>query len=1683
MSTQKRFEIGVDYEGVSARHLQVNEEIIFSNEDANRIFMPECGSYYVDTLIIKDISTGQELVQGFDYDVFILDAKATKLSGKQVCGLIIVKNESIKGVLLDYQFVGGVHMSGYYILEQLLKMYPNGNSSVISFDEVLNKPNEFNPAYHTQHVAEFFNTKDLVVWIQRLRTAIHNRQQNTLEKMYQEAQLNFDSLYAKLNASSKRLSTEIAEVLKSISIQADEYILTDSAENPAVKRGYGNWVLITNTILRGGPAGDFLVGSGSLIAMGSEQVIRNCYIWYNKEGSAVNEAKVVITSNKDTLNEGESIVFTLTTANIPNATKLEWFLEGIDPTDIVNNVVGSGVATVNNGIATITLNIANDRKTEGNETFSLRLRDFPNVVKSFLVLDSSLDRRITKVAFLDSTNKEVNSVSEDAKFKLRIASTGLIGQTVYLAWSADSQYLSAAPPTSIVITANTQDIALETIGNLTPNPSRVVEVTVKETSNEVVDATTPKATVFILDSSQELLANIVFMNATDLIVTNIDEDSGFKIKVRTTGGIGQKLKLSYRSNRPLSEFSGLLGEVTVANDNSAVISAKNIANYLTATETEFLEVTVSTTTGTVLATSILLLNDTTKNPNFLVSLSPVNTGVGAVSTVNEGDDVYLVFKVPGWVGATTPPSLDIILSLTGGPSLATRVVVPPKLTGVRFDDKNGIDRVEWLNGDTLALRITAIADKAIHGNAKLNIKWKMTLASTYVDGPSLDIIDTSKPTLTASWSSSATNLSPITSINEMQTNGGDNVCYLWLEVDGDGSTFSNLKLELDNSTVANIADLIQTYPQSLTIVNGKNSRVIRVDILADFLSEGNERLALKVTADGFSSPLVVAALTINDNSVHIPITYTVSPSTIATSGRHSEWEDITVTINLQPLAFATTLVLGATNTDKVDGLVPGSYNIPANQSSFTLTISAKKIRHTNGSYQVSINATRKFGTKTVSNLATQNINFVNDRLPAVIKSFSILKGSSDATKLTEGESYTLKVEIDRPMDNMLVVFGNTVSTSADSGTKAGTNRHTFSQNRKVALKNVAESRGTISTTVDLSVLIDRLTNPANLEMEFAVKLDWSTANSTLQVGSSYTESLVVASDTQLYTVKTLAVEDVSKTASVTGSVTPSAVDEGATINFNFSITNPTTGDVYELILDATSAVKTNRFSSHQFSSRDIAITNNVKQDMQFTAQVLQNFFTDSGNTGTVNLKNKTTGAIVSSLNFTINDTSKTPSLSARWTNASGTTITSANEGTEFRLEVTATNLPESYPIRLTNPTGRALTEFDFNDINNNLNPVNGKSVFRFGLKENFKVDSANTFGVTAEVVGLPIAVKLTVPPLTLNDTSTAPSYNINWLDSGSNIITQANEGSYVELEVKARGVPVGATLSVTLSGTGISASDLIDGALTKTASFQALGSTGNVFTSVNWNIANDVLTEGNETMVATVKINGTQVGTKNLTIVDTSLTLPVYSAYFTSDAAGNNRITTANEGDTVYAVLEAANVAADFTTSWSTYGNTGSSSGEGAWKPFENLSGNINVKNGKNVLALKIPINYITTGNMISSIGFWVGAPINAQVMTPSLTINDVYKTPSFRGVVWSRNVEGTDPVSTLNPREEIYLVVLTQNILSGQKFELSFPSMNGLTAADFDYGVFAGTSMTSITHFDAATGQGRLAIAVRLKS
>ena len=1693
MSTQKRFEIGVDYEGVSERHLQVNEEIVFSNDEVSRIFMPECGSFYVESLEVRDNSTGELLGLGKDFDVFVLDSKATKESGKQACGLIIVTNLNVRGVLINYRFVGGIHSSGFYILEQLLKMYPNGVSSVISFDEILQKPLEFDPAYHTQHVSEFFKTDLLLVWLEKLRQGVNHRQHQSLESMYQQAQASIDALYGKFSDNHSRITTAIANTLNSISVQSDEYILTDSPENPAIKRGYGNWTLITNTILRGGPAGDFLVGSGALIAMGSDQLIRNCYIWYNKKDSTVNEATVKVTSAVDVFEEGDTATFLVETTNIPNGRTLEWFLEGVDDKDIWNNSAGVGAVTIVNGQASINFTVAKDRKTEGNEAFVLRFRDFPNAFKNFMVLDTSVDRRITSVAFLDTSNASVEIVSEDAKFKLRISSTGLVGQTVYLHWSPDAQYLSVPPVASLVITNNVQDIALETIGNLQVNETRVLSVHVLEKADEIIDDTTPTDTVYILDTSQDFLANIVFRDSNGMIISNIDEDKAFNINVRTNGGVGQELKFSYRSNRPLTDFEGLLDTATVDVNKIATIVARNNANYVTATETEFLEVTVTNSAGNkVLATATLLFNDTTKNPNFSVSLSKTNDGSTQVTTVNEGESFYLVFKVPGWPGATTPPVLDINLDFLGSPSLASRVKTPSRLTGIRFSGDNGLSDVEWIGGNTLAIKFTAIADKAIHGNASVDLKWKLTSNISYNSVSRLTIIDTSKPQLSLSWSSSSTEVKTITSVDEM-VNGNNNLCYLWINVDGDASTFNNLQLVLDNTSVANINDLVQVYPQNISIASGLNTHVVRVDINSDFIVEGNELLKVNLIADGFLNPIATASLQIVDNSVGVPITFTRSPSTIFADGDYSEWEDITITANVQPLSFATELFLTKTNDVMVDGLEATSVQIPANQSSYTFTVSAKKIRHETGDYSVGLTLVRKYGSAVVSTSPTLTTNFKNDRTPPKGVSFIVYKDAAGVTttaNVEEGKSYWVRLIVDKPLDNMLVVIGNQVAGLDDVGTLAGNKRLNFPNNRKVILKTT-ETRNTVSTgLIEFSLPLDRQTNPDGLALKLVGKLDWSSNNSSLVVGDSYVDSLEldVSNPTSYIDRPLLNIVDTSKTSTaesftskVSGGATVTSFNEGDDIFFNFNLTDTTLGDVYELVLDsATNTVDLSRFSSHEFASKDITIaTNDATQNLVFKAKFVENFITDGDKLGAVTLRNKTTGADVIGLTYTLVDTSKAISLPYKWLDASDVEVSSVNEGVSFKLEVTPVNLPQGYQLRLVNPTGRAISAFSVAEVNVLKYQTNGKVVFNFTIPENYAVDFANTFGVTVEVVGRP--EKVTTSNLTIIDTSKAPVYAIKVTDANGNPISQTAPGQTYYVELRARGVAVGTSVEfrnepIVIEQTAVN----FLGNVFKTVTFAAVAGSDEVVANTDFTIASfnaSPSVKMYEDYVVKAYVNSTVKASTPMRVNNTNT--PTYAAYFTSDATGNDKITTANEGDIVYAVIEVDNLAVPVDTTWHVFGSTGGTA-DGGWTTFDVMSGDVTIDNGKTVVALQIPINYITTGNLNSSVGFLI--PDSGEyVLTPNLNIIDTFQTPSFRGLVWSRNVEGTDPVTTLNPGEIIYLVILTKNILPGQQFALSYPVMQNLALANFDYGPHEGSIMTSITQYDASTGEGRMAITFRV--
>lgn len=81
----------------------------------------------------------------------------------------------------------------------------------------------------------------------------------------------------------------------------------------------------------------------------------------------------ILTTNKNSINEGESLTFNITTTNVPSGTTLYYDINNIT-TNSGDFVSSSGTAVINNNRSSFTIDISNDLTTETIESFEARLR-------------------------------------------------------------------------------------------------------------------------------------------------------------------------------------------------------------------------------------------------------------------------------------------------------------------------------------------------------------------------------------------------------------------------------------------------------------------------------------------------------------------------------------------------------------------------------------------------------------------------------------------------------------------------------------------------------------------------------------------------------------------------------------------------------------------------------------------------------------------------------------------------------------------------------------------------------------------------------------------------------------------------------------------------------------------------------------------------------------------------------------------------------------------------------------------------------------------------------------------------------------------------------------------------------------------------------------------------------------
>lgn len=89
------------------------------------------------------------------------------------------------------------------------------------------------------------------------------------------------------------------------------------------------------------------------------------------------------------MNEGEQVTFSLETTGLPEGTKVDWAITGVQSNDVTPSSLSGQFVIGADGKATYTLTAVADQKTEVNETLKFALSYIPNKFVNVLVMDTS----------------------------------------------------------------------------------------------------------------------------------------------------------------------------------------------------------------------------------------------------------------------------------------------------------------------------------------------------------------------------------------------------------------------------------------------------------------------------------------------------------------------------------------------------------------------------------------------------------------------------------------------------------------------------------------------------------------------------------------------------------------------------------------------------------------------------------------------------------------------------------------------------------------------------------------------------------------------------------------------------------------------------------------------------------------------------------------------------------------------------------------------------------------------------------------------------------------------------------------------------------------------------------------------------------------------------------------------
>ncbi|EKD89582.1 MAG: Virion structural protein [uncultured bacterium] len=161
--------LDLDISGTNLSNRIIDESHDLSNRPVRSI-AANYGPFFAESLIIKDGSN--ILSRGTDYQLVELQQEATLRYGKEIVSVILIINSSINSnVTITYQSLGGHFVHNDFAVANLYQSVISDNRP-INWNEVFNKPAEFNPVIHRHLLDDVYGFEPVVDGLERIKRAI-----------------------------------------------------------------------------------------------------------------------------------------------------------------------------------------------------------------------------------------------------------------------------------------------------------------------------------------------------------------------------------------------------------------------------------------------------------------------------------------------------------------------------------------------------------------------------------------------------------------------------------------------------------------------------------------------------------------------------------------------------------------------------------------------------------------------------------------------------------------------------------------------------------------------------------------------------------------------------------------------------------------------------------------------------------------------------------------------------------------------------------------------------------------------------------------------------------------------------------------------------------------------------------------------------------------------------------------------------------------------------------------------------------------------------------------------------------------------------------------------------------------------------------------------------------------------